>query len=87
MDPDRALQLRRLAETPALPHGTEVVTKSDRMAGERRIPRGSVGRVAGNDGASIDVTIVGFGTVRYPRTELSARRVGQMRYAQRRAGA
>jgi hypothetical protein len=70
-----------------LPHGTEVVTRVDRIAGERRVPQGSVGRVTKADRDVIDVTIVGVGVVRYARGELSARRVGQVLYAHRRADA
>lgn len=71
----------------ALPHGTEVVTRVDRVLGERRVPQGTVGRVMKVDGEEIDVAIVGVGTLRYARRELSARRVGQVLYAQRREAA
>ena len=44
------LRLRNLEQLDAravpLPHGTEVVTRVDRIVGERRIPQGTVGRVA-----------------------------------------
>jgi RNA repair pathway DNA polymerase beta family len=70
-----------------LPHGTEVVTRVDRIVGERRIPRGSVGRVTKAVGDQLEVTIVGIGTFSYVREELTARRVGQLAYAQRRADA
>jgi hypothetical protein len=59
-----------------LPHGTEVVTRVDRIVGERRVPQGSIGRVAKADGEELDVTIVGIGVVRYARDELSPRRAG-----------
>ncbi|CAN5812229.1 hypothetical protein BH09MYX1_BH09MYX1_46940 [soil metagenome] len=85
------LRLRSLEQLDpravALPHGTEVVTRVDRIVGERRIPQGSIGRVTKANEESIDVTIVGVGVVRYARGELSPRRVGQMLYAQRRADA
>ncbi len=78
----------------ALPHGTEVVTRVDRVLGERRIPQGAlpipgtrVGRVTRTDGDAVDVTVVGVGVVRYARAELSARRIGQALFAQRRADA
>jgi hypothetical protein len=75
------LRLRNLERLDSravpLPHGTEVVTRVDRIAGERRVPQGSVGRVTRVDGDAFDVTIVGVGVVRYARGELSARRVGQ----------
>jgi hypothetical protein len=75
------------ARAVPLPHGTEVVTAVDRALGERRIPQGTLGRVSRVDGDAVDVTIVGVGVLRYSRRELSARRVGQALYAQRRADA
>jgi predicted nucleotidyltransferase len=85
------LRIRNLASLDpqgvALPHGTEVVTRVDRVLGERRVPQGTVGRVMKVDGEEIDVAIVGLGTLRYARRELSARRVGQVLYAQRREAA
>lgn len=43
------LRLRALQQLDAravtLPHGMEVVTRVDRVVGERRVPQGSVGRV------------------------------------------
>ncbi len=71
----------------ALPHGTEVVTRVERVLGERRVPQGSVGRVTKLVGDALDVTIVGVGVVRYARDELVPRRVGQALYATRRADA
>jgi hypothetical protein len=67
-----------------LPHGTEVVTRVDRVHGERRVPQGTVGRVVKIDGDEHDVLVVGVGTFRYSRRELSPRRVGQALYAERR---
>ncbi len=67
-----------------LPHGTEVVTRVDRLLGERRLPQGTIGRVTHTEGDAIDVTIVGVGVVRYARSELTPRRTGQMLYAHRR---
>ncbi len=85
------LRLRNLEQLDSravpLPHGTEVVTRVDRVVGERRVPQGSVGRVTKVDGDALDVTIVGAGVVRYARGELSARRVGQVLFAHRRADA
>lgn len=84
------LRLRPLSaldpRAAALPHGTEVVTRSDRVFGERRVPQGSVGRVTRIDEASgaLEVTIVGVGVLRYAREELTPRRVGQALWAQRR---
>ncbi len=72
-----------------LPNGTEVTVGVDRMAGERRVPQGASGRVvrAEPERDEFDVHIVGVGVVRYARTELVPRKVGQVRYAQRRADA
>lgn len=82
------LRLRHLAHLDplavALPHGTEVVTRVDRVIGERRVPQGTVGRVVKIAGDELDVAIVGVGTLRYARRELSPRRVGQVLWAQRR---
>ncbi|WP_394821295.1 DNA polymerase beta superfamily protein [Pendulispora albinea] len=75
------------ARTVQLPHGTEVVTRVERPLGEKRVPQGTVGRVARFEGDVIDVAIMGIGVVRDARSELSARRVGQALVAQRRADA
>jgi hypothetical protein len=85
------LRLRNLEHLDAravpLPHGTEVVTRVDRIAGERRVPQGSVGRVTKTDGDNHEVTLVGVGVLTYARDELSPRRVGQALFAHRRADA
>jgi hypothetical protein len=88
------LRLRNLEQLDEravpLPHGTEVVTRVDRVLGERRVPQGSIGRITkvdGVDGDVLEVTVVGVGVVRYARGELSPRRVGQVRFAHRRADA
>jgi hypothetical protein len=82
------LRIRNLTnldpQAVALPHGTEVVTRVDRLVGERRVPQGTVGRIVKIEGDLLDVTVVGVGTLRYARRELSPRRVGQVLYAQRR---
>lgn len=70
-----------------LPHGTEVITRVDRVHGERRVPQGSVGRVTKLEGDELHVTVVGVGVLRYARDELVPRRVGQALYASRRAHA
>lgn len=68
-----------------LPHGTEVITGVERVVGARRVPQGSIGRVTKIDGDTHDVSVVGVGVVRYSRSELTPRRVGQAVFAQRRA--
>jgi len=71
-----------------LPHGTEVTTRVDRvLSAERRVPQGAVGRVVGVRGTEIDVHVVGVGTLRYERSELVPRKIGQIRYARRRESA
>lgn len=70
-----------------LPHGTEVTTRVDRLLGERIVPQGAAGRVVGSGEGFFDVQVVGVGTVRYARDELVPRKVGQVRYAQRREDA
>lgn len=85
------LRIRQLAHLDplavALPHGTEVVTRVERAHGERRVPQGTVGRVVKIDGETLDIAIVGVGTLRYERREVSPRRVGQVLWAQRRESA
>lgn len=85
------LRVRNLVQLDArpvpLPHGTEVVTRVDRVVGERRVPQGSIGRVTKVEGEHLEVTVVGVGVVRYARHELSPRRIGQLMFAQRRADA
>lgn len=78
-----------------LPHGTEVTTLRDRLlpnegaesARERRVPLGAVGRVVALSEGIVDVHIVGVGVVRYAREEVAPRKIGQARYAERRAEA
>jgi hypothetical protein len=71
-----------------LPSGTEVTTRIARVIpGGRPVPEGAIGRVVGADGAMFDVRIVGVGVLRYARSELTPRKAGQVRYAQRRADA
>jgi hypothetical protein len=70
-----------------LPHGTEVITRVDKVLGERRLPQGSIGRVVAVDGDQVDVLVVGQGTARYQRGVLTPRRAGQGRWAMRRFAA
>lgn len=68
-----------------LPHGTEVTTRVDRWVGERRIPLGAIGRVVGSEGKQLQVAVVGVGVVSYVRDELLPRKIGQLKFAARRA--
>ena len=70
-----------------LPHGTEVVTRVDRIVGERRVPQGSVGRVTQGRRRRPRRHRRRRRRPRYARDELSPRRVGQALFAQRRADA
>ncbi len=70
-----------------LPHGTEVTTRGDRLAGAHEVRRGAVGRVVAGRGDEYDVLVVGVGTLTYRRDELLPRRAGQMRFATRREAA
>jgi RNA repair pathway DNA polymerase beta family len=85
------LRLKQLAELDRhavpLPHGTEVITGVDRVVGERTVPQGTVGRVMRSHGDGLDVAVVGVGTLRYARRELTPRRLGQALFAVRRAAA
>jgi len=71
----------------ALPYGTEVTTRVDRLVGTRRIPQGALGRVVGQRGDTFDVQVVGVGVAPYRREELVARKLGQLRFARRRHAA
>jgi predicted nucleotidyltransferase len=70
-----------------LPHGTEVLTRVEKVSSARRIPQGVVGRVVRARDGGFDVHIVGIGEIWYARDELNARRAGQLRFAQRREAA
>jgi hypothetical protein len=86
-----ALRLRPLQSidplSVELPHGTEIITRVERIHGERRVPQGTIGRVTGIDGDALEITVVGMGSFRYERSEVSPRRSGQALFAQRRADA
>lgn len=73
--------------TVPLPHGTEVTTRVDRAVDGRVVPQGAMGRVVASGPEGFDVALVGVGTVRYHRSELTPRKVGQVRYARRREAA
>ena len=82
-----ALRLGGLAdidpETVPLPPGTEVVTRVDRAG----LPKGAIGRVATSEGDELEVTLVDGRSARYLRSEVTPRKLGVARYAQRRAAA
>ncbi len=89
--PEMDLRIQQLAHldprSVQLPHGTEVTTGVERVVGGHVVPQGATGRVVALDGEAVDVNIVGVGTVRYARSELTPRKLGQARYAHRRADA
>lgn len=72
-------------ELVPLPNGTEVTTRVDRHAGERRVPQGAVGRVTASVGEEVVVHVAGVGPVRYRRNELTVRSDAQLRFALGRA--
>ena len=83
-----ALAMKLLSIDPRavpLPNGTEVTTRVDRVLGDRVVPMGAIGRVVTTAGDRIDVRVVGVGVVSFARDELLSRKVGQQRYAERRA--
>lgn len=84
-----ALRLGGLADLdPAvvpLPAGTEVTTRVDRLVDGVLRPQGATGRVARLDGDRVDVTFVDGKHATYLRAEVTPRKLGVARYAQRRA--
>jgi hypothetical protein len=86
-----ALRLGGLADldpqTVPLPAGTEVTTRVDRTAGEWVIPQGASGRVTAVDGDRVDVLFLDGKRATYLRSEVTPRKLGVARYAQRRAAA
>lgn len=70
-----------------LPAGTEVVTRVDRtVEGELR-PQGASGRVKAVAGDRVEVVFLDGKTATYLRAEVTPRKLGVQRYAQRRAAA
>ncbi len=67
-----------------LPHGTEVITRVERVVGGRRIDQGTMGRVAGTRDGLYDVALVGLGVFTFTREELVPSKAGQLRFAHRR---
>jgi hypothetical protein len=70
-----------------LPVGTEVSTRVDRAVGDRVVAQGAVGRVVARDGERAEVELVGGGRAWFLREELIPRKLGVVRYAQRRDAA
>jgi hypothetical protein len=83
-----ALRLGGLADLdPAvvpLPAGTEVVTRVDRLVDGELRPGGATGRVAKLEGDRIEVVFIDGRRATYLRDELTPRKLGVARYAQRR---
>ena len=70
-----------------LPHGTEVMTRVDRVHQDSVIRQGAVGRVRTLDGQRVTVDLVGIGSVNYDRSEIIPRKSGQLDFAVRREAA
>ncbi|MFT3692090.1 MAG: nucleotidyltransferase domain-containing protein [Kofleriaceae bacterium] len=71
-----------------LPNGTDVVTRVDRELddGEVRL-QGATGRVAKLDGDRVEIVFIDGRRATYLRSEVTVRKLGVVRYAQRRAAA
>lgn len=86
-----ALRLGGLADLDPtavpLPPGTEVVTCVDRVVDGELRTRGATGRVAAIAGDRVDVAFVDGKRASYLRLEVTPRKLGALRYAQRRAAA
>jgi hypothetical protein len=70
-----------------LPPGTEVVTRVDRVVDGELRPQGATGRVAAIAGDRVDVSFIDGKRATYLRSEVTPRKLGVARYAQRRAAA
>jgi hypothetical protein len=70
-----------------LPTGTEVTTRVDRTVDGELRPQGASARVAAIDGDRVTVTFLDGKQATYLRAELTPRKLGVQRYAQRRAAA
>jgi hypothetical protein len=70
-----------------LPVGTEVSTRVDRDIEGRVVSQGAVGRIIARDGDRAEVELVGGGRAWFLREELVPRKLGVVRYAQRRDAA
>ncbi|MDX2092013.1 MAG: nucleotidyltransferase domain-containing protein [Kofleriaceae bacterium] len=70
-----------------LPVGTEVTTRVDRIVDGDVRPQGAAGRVAAVAGDRVDVVFLDGKRASYLRAEVLPRKLGVVRYAQRRAAA
>jgi RNA repair pathway DNA polymerase beta family len=70
-----------------LPAGTEVTTRVDRVVDGELRPQGATGRVAVVDGERVEVQFLDGKRATYLRAEVTPRKLGVQRYAQRRAAA
>lgn len=70
-----------------LPNGTEVVTRVEARDGDHLIKQGAIGRVVSSDGDRVEVAIIGGARASYDRGDLTPRKAGQLRFAQRRHAA
>jgi hypothetical protein len=86
-----ALRLGGLAdldpESVQLPTGTEVTTRVDRVVEGEARTRGATGRVARIDGDRVEVAFVDGKRGTYLRSEVTPKKLGELRYAHRRAAA
>ena len=86
-----ALRLGGLADLdPAavpLPPGTEVVTRVERVVDGEVRPGGATGRVVRWDGERVEIVFIDGRRGTYLRDELTPRKLGVARYAQRRQAA
>jgi len=77
-------------EAVPLPHGTEVTTRVDRALDDDATvvrSQGATGRVTRLDGDQVEIVFVDGKRATYLRSELTPRKLGVVRYAQRRAAA
>jgi RNA repair pathway DNA polymerase beta family len=70
-----------------LPAGTEVVTRVDRTVDGELRPQGATGRVGKLEGERVEVVFLDGRKAIYLRAEVTPRKLGVQRYAQRRAAA
>jgi len=84
-----ALRLGGLADldpaTVQLPVGTEVITRVDRVIGDQLRTQGAAGRVVGLDGERVEVAFIDGTRGMYLRAEVLPKKLGELRYAHRRA--